>query len=188
MTLALSSSAFAAVEGQWEMWTGSLADVTFRNAQVTGANGVTSINVLSNTGVTLSPSVGYVLPFYGLELKLSPFYSRVSSATPGVDAQQNARVLLGLNYSFLGDTLYNSFFVEAQAGWDHVGAVTAGALVASPSVNKFAWSAGVGKRINLFGALNWVPQFQVLGVGAVSDVTNARMSYSIVPVQFSFFL
>ena len=203
ITLAFGTSSLAQAAhtgSMWEIWTGSLADVTFYSTGAPNTSSSTAINVLNGVGGindrTISfvkPSIGYNLGMHNIQIKFSPSYQMTSvpaTATTKTTAGQ-WRALLGVNWSFLGTGTMDSFFVEAQAGLNHIsnGIEGTGAV----SNTKFAWAAGVGKRFALTESIAFSPQFQIMSIAndtstVATAAYSSQMAYSFVPLQFSLIL
>ena len=116
MMLASSSTVFAATQsGSWEIWTGSLADFTVANSVAPGQDSAWALNLFTSPG-SLRPAIGYLLGMHNLEVKLAPSYTLSKGGTPGSSSSADFRILGGVNYSFMGEGLENSFFVEFLAG------------------------------------------------------------------------
>lgn len=187
LTIAMSSVAMAAEAPAWEIWSGSLADVTFENTAATGTgNSGSQINLMTSP-TSLRPSVGYMLGWYDLEVKLSPSWTWTNTGIPNANKLNQIRALIGLNWSFLGATVQDAFFIEGQVGFNHAESLNL-ASGTTNTANSFAWSAGVGKRFRVYEGVNYVPEFSVLGIASPVTGGTASMYYSIVPLQFSLFI
>lgn len=164
----------------FEVWTGSLLDFTLSNSGAPGANTASTLNVFT-APTTVRPAFGYIIGDTGLEIKVTPAYMLTSTGGTNSISAGSFLLLGGVNYSFLGDTIKNSFFVEVQFGANRL---SNGVTAASTN---FAWAAGVGKRFQLTESITWNPQFEVTGIGSSTIGYSNAMYYSFIPVQFGLF-
>jgi len=177
----VKGSTTASSTASWEVWTGSLLDYTWYNPGVPGASTDSFFDIAGNP-TSLKPSVGYIIGDSGLEIKVSPSYILTSiGGTNGVTAG-NFLLLGGLNYSFSfqGQNFQNSWFIEFLAGANR-------ASNGQTAATTFAWSAGLGRRIQLTDSITWNPEFEVLGISSDVSGYSTAMFYSIIPVQFGLF-
>ncbi len=186
-----SSVAFAA-DSQWEIWSGSLANVVFNGSGATATtttnSSTTNINLFTpyQGGVGFGPALGYILGS-NIEIKVTPGYYSTGNTAVGGSAQTGYQFLAGVNYSFMSN-MEDSVWAEVQAGVVSMTPAAASGVTATSNSN-FTWMVAAGKRFSIMSHVTWNPEISYSSMSQAATVApGAATQLTITPAQFTLFL